>query len=119
MTSSKPLSLARQFLEILFSGRDLDRLYSLLAPSFQFEGPFLLADGAEAYVETLKADPPEDWRCQILESFVSQGSACLVYRFSKPGVSTVMMQTFRCGSDGIEHTRLVFDTAAFSEKSKG
>ena len=45
-------------------------------------------------------------------------SACLIYQFSKPGVSTSMPQTFDTKDGKISSILLIFDTGAFQSESK-
>lgn len=111
MTS--PLHLAKRYLEIFCSGEDLDRLYPLLADDLRFQGPFHEYASARAYVEALKADPPRGVRCTILGAYEQSGSACLVYRFTKPGVDTLMAQQFEVERERIGKMVLIFNTAAF------
>jgi diadenosine tetraphosphate (Ap4A) HIT family hydrolase len=83
-----------------------------------FEGPFFEFDSAEAYMESLKTDPPEKVKYHLLESYEKDGSACLVYLFSKPGVQTPMVQIFHTAGDKIKKIQLMFDTGAFTEKPR-
>lgn len=108
-----PLDLALSYLEIFFSGRDLERLRNLFAHDLRFEGPFHQSDSAEAYIQTLQADPPKNCAYQIIETFEQESRACVVYQFSKPGISVVMSQQFETHEEKITHIRLIFDTAPF------
>ena len=90
----KPLDLARRYMEIFFSGSDLEALYPLFADDLVFEGPFYTFDSAEAYLDSLRNDPPEDMTYELVASFESASSACLIYQFSKPGVQTPIAQLF-------------------------
>ena len=57
------------YMDIFFSGRDLDRLKDILREDCQFRGPFYQFDSAEEYITSLKADPPIDCSFKIVHSF--------------------------------------------------
>ena len=111
--TSRALELGRRYLEVFYSGRDAAELRPVLAEDLVFEGPFLRCDSADAYIESLRGDSREGLSFKVLHEFESEASACLVYRFSKPGVEAVMAQVFetRCGR--IARITLVFDTGDF------
>lgn len=109
----RPLELALTYMEIVFDGKDVAALRSLLAPDCVFKGPFYEFDTAKAYIESLEADPPEGFEYRILEVFESESSACLIYQFSKPGISIPMAQLFEVTEDKISKILLIFDTGAF------
>lgn len=111
----RPLDLAMKYMEIFFSGDDLDELGPLFAPEFTFRGPFFSFDSGKEYIRSLKKDPPKDFDYTIIRSFEDESSACLVYQFSKPGVSVPMAQLFECRNGKISSILLIFDTRAFSE----
>ena len=50
---------------------------------------------------------------ELIKSIEEATSVCLIYRFTKPGVSTLMTQWFEMENDKIKKITLVFDTAAF------
>lgn len=110
----KPLELAMKFLEIFFSGRDPEELIPLLAPDLDFKGPLFRFDSSRTYVDALKKDPPVDSEYSLIHSFHKASSVCLIYQFSKPGVSVPMAQTFEIVDGKITSILLVFDSAAFS-----
>ncbi len=109
----RPLELARQYMDLFYAGKDLDALMDLFARDFTFSGPFYRFDSAEAYVRSLKADPPEGLSYRIIRTFESDAAACLVYQFSKPGVSVPMAQLFEISGGKISRILLIFDTGAF------
>ena len=109
----EPLKLANQYIDIFFGSGSIESLAEILSEDCAFRGPFYKFDSAKAYIDSLKLDPPENTSCKIIESFENENSACLVYEFTKPGVSTVMSQTFRVSNGKISRILLVFDTAAF------
>lgn len=110
----QPLELALQYMDLFYSGKDLDALVHLFAKDFTFRGPFYCFDTAEDYVKALKADPPQGLSYQIIRSFETDAAACLVYQFSKPGISVPMAQLFEIIDGKIGSILLIFDTGAFS-----
>ena len=50
----------------------------------------------------------------VVQDFRAVTSACLVYKFSKPGVSTLMAQPCKVIDDRTASVLLVFDTGAFT-----
>ncbi len=111
--TNRALELARRYMEVFYSGLDAEELRPVLAEDLVFEGPFLRCESADAYIESLRGDSRDGLSFEVLYEFESEASACLVYRFSKPGVEAVMAQVFetRCGR--IARITLVFDTGAF------
>ncbi len=110
----KPMELALKYMEIFFSGGDIDELTHLFANDFTFRGPFYEFDSAEDYIRSLKSDPPNGFAYEMINSFENDSSACLVYQFRKPGVSVPMAQLFEIKNDKISKILLVFDTGAFT-----
>jgi hypothetical protein len=110
----KPLKLALQFMEIFFSGEQMDRLRPLLADDFSFSGPLYQFDSTDAYINSLETDPPKGFEYEMIRSFEDESSACIIYQFTKPGVSTPMAQIFEVRKGKISKILLVFDTDAFA-----
>ena len=108
-----PLALAKQYLDIFFSGEDFERMYEILAEDLHFEGPFFQSGTAQAYVESLQADPPVGCSYKLLQAFEDGDVVNLLYRFSKPGVLAMMSQLFETENGRIKRILLVFDTGAF------
>lgn len=108
----EPLDLANQYMEIFFESDSIDSLADILSKNCTFKGPFYQFDSAKAYIDSLKSDPPESVSYRIIESYQNEHSACLVYKFSKPGVSTVMSQVFEVSGVKISGIHLIFDTGA-------
>ena len=111
--TSRALELARRYMAVFYSGRDPEELRPILAEDLVFEGPFLRCESADAYIESLRGDSREGLSYEVLHEFESGASACLVYRFSKPGVDTIMAQVFETRGGRIARITLVFDTGAF------
>jgi len=113
-----PLELAICYMEIFFSGKDLDRLEAILHEEFQFRGPFYQFHSAQEYIACLKADPPVDCSYNINHTFEKNNVANLIYSFSKPGVSTTMSQLFEARDNKIVKMVLIFDREAFADNAK-
>ena len=100
-------------MDCVFKTGDWEELRNILSDDLQFSGPFFNFDSADDYVNSLRKNPPENFEYEIIKSFADNSSACLVYQFSKPGVSTPMTQTFETYHGKICSILLVFDTGAF------
>ena len=110
----RPLELACKYMEIFYSGGDIDELTDLLAEDMIFQGPLYSFDTAQNYIASLRTDPPKDMDYRIIKSYEFDTSACLIYRFSKPGISIPMAQLFEVSDDKITRILLVFDTGVFA-----
>ena len=100
-------------MEGFYSGRDAEELRPILADDLVFEGPFLRCESADDYIDSLRGDSREGLSYAMVGEFESGETACLVYRFSKPGAETTMAQVFEARGGRIARITLVFDTGAF------
>lgn len=108
-----PLELANKYMEIFYRAGSIDSLTSLFADNFTFKGPFYEFNSAAAYIASLKQNPPKGLDYKIIQSYQNESSACLVYEFSKPGVSATVAQTFEVEEGKISKILLIFNTADF------
>ena len=108
-----PLELTLKYMASFYGDAPLELMESLLAEDLVFKGPFFEFNSAEAYIESLKKDPPRDVKYKILQTYEKENSVCLIYQFSKPGVETLMAQTFEVKDNKITKIDLIFDTKAF------
>jgi len=108
-----PLALARRYMEVVFSGGNADDLRPLLTDDFTFQGPLYDFASAEQYVAAMASDPLHDASYRILREFSDDDAACLVYEFTKPGVTTTMAQVFEVREGRVAKVLLLFDSAAF------
>ena len=108
-----PLDLASTYLEIFCAGGDPEALREILAEDLRFEGPLFRFDSAAEYLAALREDPPLESRYDLLGSFERGSVACLVYRFSKPGLEAPMAQLFETRDGKISRILLIFDSAPF------
>ncbi len=109
----KPLELAMKYMEIFFSGKNIESLRDIFAADLSFCGPFYTFDSSEEYISSLISAPPEGFEYEIISSFESGTSACLIYCFTKPGISTPMAQFFETKDGTISKILLIFDSVVF------
>lgn len=109
-----PLEIANKYMEIFYSGAALDELHQLFDKQLNFKGPFFEFHTAEEYIASLKSSPPDNFKYKIIETYQNEDSACLIYNFSKPGIATVMTQSFKVTDNKISEILLVFDTGDFT-----
>ncbi|MEQ9216723.1 MAG: nuclear transport factor 2 family protein [Cyclobacteriaceae bacterium] len=83
-----PLELAKKYMQCVFKTGNLEELREILSDDLQFSGPFFNFDSADAYINSLREDPPKDFKYEIIKSYSDDSSVCLVYQFSKPGITT-------------------------------
>lgn len=112
----EPLKLAQKYMDIVFRTGNFDQLRQILADDLKFRGPLYNFDTAGNYINSMKTDPPKDFEYKMIKTYEDNSSACLVYEFAKPGVSTIMTQTFEVEHDKIKSILLVFDTANFRQE---
>ena len=108
-----PLELAKQYLNLSYSGSKLDKLREILDADCRFEGPFYNYATSLEYIDALKHDPPVGMKISILHEYENDDSACVVYQFVKGDIDTLMTQLFVTRQDKIQSIRLNFDTAPF------
>ena len=111
----KPIDLALRYMEIFYSGKDLDRLKNILAEDLSFTGPLYTFSSAEEYINSLKEDSPRGMKYEIIKSFEDENGACLIYNFHKESISITMAQWFEVKADKISKINLIFDTDAFTK----
>lgn len=109
----KPLELALKYLEIFFSGGNLDELKNLFADNLSFIGPLYKFSTADNYINSLKENPSKGMKCEIIRSFENENSACVVYQLQKENVSTPMAQLFDTENGKLNKIVLIFDSKDF------
>jgi hypothetical protein len=109
-----PVELVQNYMLSFYGERSLESMKSLLAEDLVFKGPFFEFNSAGQYLESLKTDPPKDVKYEILKTYQKDNSVCLIYKFFKPGVETLMAQTFDINRGKIAKIYLIFDTKAFT-----
>lgn len=107
------LDVVMRYMEIFYSGNEMERLYLVLADGLKFQGPFHRFESSHDYVASLLADPPVGCTYRIVNSFENGDWINLVYDFSKPDVQTLISQLFEVRGNQITRMILIFDTGAF------
>jgi hypothetical protein len=108
------LEIALKYMDIFYSGGDLDELEEIFSVDLEFEGPFSRFDSAADYINSLKSDPPVGCEYRLIRVFESTGSVNLIYEFIKGEFRTPMSQLFEFENDRITRILLIFDTAGFN-----
>ena len=108
-----PLDIALRYMDIFYSGQELERLDAIMADEMCFEGPFFRFDSAHDYITSLLSDPPVGCEYQLLHTFEKGPMVNLIYEFSKPSIHTIMSQLFEVQEEKITSVRLIFDSGAF------
>ena len=112
----KPLQFALKYMDIFYSGKDLERLKDILAEDLSFTGPLSTFSSAEDYINSLIKDPPKGMKYEIIKSYEDKNSACIIYQFNKENISTIMAQLFEVKDEKISKIDLIFDTNAFNQQ---
>jgi len=113
-----PLDLANKYMEILFTGNDPEELKEILSDNCNFSGPLFHFKSAQEYIDSLIKDPPFNFNYKIIKSYEDNQSACLIYKFTKRGISTIMSQLFEVSDNKISAIRLIFDTMPFKLENR-
>lgn len=108
-----PLELAQYYLDCYYKTGDFKAIRNILADDLQFNGPFQHFESAASYVNALANNPPKNVAYKMIKSYCDETSACLVYQFLKPGVSTPINQTFWIAHGKIYKMLLIFDRTIF------
>ena len=108
--------IVMKYMNILFSGENLDRLLPLLSENFTFKGPLYKFENPNEYVTAMKKDPPQGFQYNILNVVENDSTVCLIYEFRKevPKINTTMAQLFQIENKKIVSILLLFDTAPFT-----
>jgi hypothetical protein len=101
-------------MEILFSGERMDELGLLFSDEFTFKGPLYEFSSGDAYIKSLEEAPPKEFQYSVLGEYEDEASACVVYQFTKPGLSVPMAQRFEIKDGRISSIQLIFDASKFT-----
>lgn len=110
-----PLELAQKYMDCLFETGNLEELRNILCDDLFFIGPLYKFQSADSYLDSLRNDPPKGFNYRLIKSYGDKTTACLLYQFSKPGISTPMCQLFETHNGKICRILLVFDTDKFKK----
>lgn len=108
-----PLNLALKYMQIVYKSEDYDQLNEILREDCIFSGSLYTFNSAQSYIDSLKKDPPNDFKYEIVNSYQDNNSACLIYNFRKPGIKTKMAQVFEISQNKITTIQLIFDVTPF------
>ena len=108
-----PLDLAQQYMDIVYDTNEWDELRQVFHADLQFDGPFYSFQTADTYIKIMEENPPLGFQYELIRAYEDASSACLVHRFYKPGVSTIMAQIFEVKDNKIKRIQLIFDSGAF------
>jgi len=100
-------------MQIFYSGSDIEEVREILAEDLTFIGPLYKFNSAEDYINSLIINPPQGMKYEIIRSFEDKNSVCLIYQFSKEGVSVPIAQLFEVVGEKISKIIIIFDTTAF------
>jgi len=89
-------------------------LEKIFSSDLQFKGPLFRFESVAVYIESLKSDPPVDFKFELIESFENDSKVSIFYNFSKGEISTPMAQLFEFENDLIRRILLVFDSTHFT-----
>ena len=99
---------AISYIQLFCEGR-VPELGELLAEDFRFQGPLVSSGSKEAYLASLKADPPGPGQFHLHRAFDDGEEVCLVYDYQKSSGSLLMVQWTRFSGPKIKEIILVFD----------
>ena len=97
-----------EFLSCFCNG-DIDALEPLLAEDLRFTGPFHRFDCRDAYIGSLKEDPPEKTGYRVLSLAESGDDVCVFYDYEKSDQSVTIAQLCKFKDRKIGEILLVFD----------
>jgi DNA-directed RNA polymerase specialized sigma subunit len=109
----KPIELAKKYMNCIFKSGDFFELQSILADNLHFRGPYYEFNKAQDYIKSLEFDRPKDFNYKIIQTLEDNNKVCLVYRFYKPRVETIITQIFEVKNSKIIRIILVFDSGVF------
>lgn len=104
--------IAMEFLRRFCAG-DVDGLDSLLATALQFNGPFHQFHSSEAYLVSLKNNPPKKCSYRVLSVTECSDSVSIFYNYEKSDRTITIAQLFRFENQKISEILLVFDGRGF------
>lgn len=79
----RPLELAGRYTDILYGAGSIEASSDLFAEGLSFQGPFCEFDAVAAYLQPLRADPPDGFGYELADTYENDTSASLVYQFRR------------------------------------
>ena len=111
-----PIELAKRYMSSFFGEKPIEDLALVLDSDLEFIGPFYRFNSSKEYVNALKEDPPGDASYELIQEYENECSCCLVYKFKKPNIESMMAQLFEIKGNKITKIRLIFDSSDFANK---
>lgn len=105
--------MAMEFLSCFCAG-DVEGLVPLLAKDLRFVGPFHQFDSRDAYLDSLRNDPPEKCGYWVLSVTESEDSLSIYWVYEKSDGDLTIAQLFKFRDQKISEILLVFDGRGFS-----
>ena len=95
-----------------FCAGDVAGVEATLAEPFSLKGPLFSFNSKQAYLASLRRDPPQATRFELIEMFESGDAVAVFYDYIKPHARNTIAQLFRFRGGKIAEVMLVFDSAA-------
>ncbi len=105
--------VAMEFLRCFCAG-DINGLVPLLAEDLQFTGPFHHCSSSDAYLDSLKNDPPEQCGYRVFSVMEGGDSVSIYYDYEKSDGALTIAQLFTFKNQKIGEILLVFDGRGFA-----
>ncbi len=105
--------VALEFLRCFCAG-DVSGLTSILAEELRFRGPLYHFESREAFLNSLRDDPPQKCGYRILNITDGPDSISVYYDYLKPDGSITIAQLFGFKDGRISDILLVFDARGFA-----
>jgi hypothetical protein len=85
--------IAIQFIE-RFCAADVDGVEELLSPTLEFSGPFHQFDNRQDYIDSLRQDPPQPARYELLSVTDNETEVAIFYNYLKEQMPLLFAQLF-------------------------
>jgi len=105
--------VAVEFVKCFCAG-DVDALVPLLTPELKFKGPFYEFGSADAYLDSLRNDPPEQCGYRVISVTEDADSVSIYYDYEKSDRTITIAQLFKFTNQKIREILLVFDGRGFA-----
>ncbi len=92
-----------------FCAGETQGIESLFASDLNFVGTFNTYHSASEYLDSLRNDPPEKCKFNILSITEDENSVAIFYEYIKPDRTMQIAQLFRIKNNLIKDILLVFD----------
>lgn len=111
-----PIELAKRYMSSFFGEKPIEDMMLVLDSDLEFIGPLYKFNSSKEYINSLKESPPVDVAYELVQEYENECSCCLVYKFKKPNLETMMAQVFEVKGNKITKIRLIFDASDFLNK---